>query len=209
MRTRLAPFVAVLALVACDDAAGPEGARLTGEEITTLSGAMVEEDFAYTGEVTAGQPPSAGVAADPVTSTTEFSGTRPCPLGGQVAMEGTRVRTWDAETQTGTGDLSLVKTHEACARNVRNVTVTLVGDPDIAVEAHHAWQVGVGWIGLQTLSIEGGFAWSTDDGREGSCLVDIDAVFDPETLTRTVSGTFCEHTFEQTTTWSGGRGSDA
>ena len=204
MRTKIAlAIVLVAAVAACDDAAGP-GTGLDAEELATLSDAMVAGDFAYSaGVATAGQPDGATIALDPVTATGEFSGARPCPAGGQVLFEGTRTRTWDPDTQEGSADLAMTKTHQECAREVRSTVITLNGDPDIAVEAHHAWNAE-GPVGLQTLSMHGAFTWSTDDGREGSCTVDIEASFDPETMTRTVAGTFCEHTWEETTTWSGG-----
>lgn len=206
MRSKFALAVLLLApLGACDDAAGP-GTGLDAEELATLSEAMVAGDFDYSASVAAAQPEGAAVALDPVTATGEFSGARPCPVGGQILFEGTRSRTWDSETLEGSADLSMTKTHEACAREVRDVVITLNGDPNIAIEAHHAWNAE-GPTGLQTLSIHGAFTWSTDDGREGACTVDIEASFDPETMTRTVVGTFCDRTWEETTTWSGG-GSD-
>lgn len=202
MRSRIAPALVLLALAACDDGAGPDAADLTADEAVALSEAMADDDFAYAGGLAqAGDPAGEGVALDPVTATTEFSGTRPCPVSGQVAVEGTRVRTWDPDTQAGTSDLSFTKTHQACARTVRGVVITVNGDPNIAVEAHHAWADG-GWSGLQTLSIQGGFTWLTEDGREGRCAIAIEASYDPGTMTRTVSGTICDRTFERTTTWS-------
>lgn len=213
-RKTLIPIVAALALAACDDGAGPAGTALTSEEIATLSDAMVESDFAATGEVAATDTETGTVSLDPsvapgpVTTTTEFTVTRTCPVGGQVVMEGSHVRVWDRATHSGSSHLSLTKTHEECARSLRRVTITVNGDPNIAVEAHHEWAHGQRF-GAQTLSIQGGFTWFTDDGREGACSIDIEASFDPETRTRTVVGTFCDRTIDRTTTWEadGGGGS--
>ena len=50
--------------------------------------------------------------------------------------------------------------------------------------------------------MQGGFDWSTDDGRAGTCLIDLEVTFDPESSTRTVVGQLCSRTIERTTTWS-------
>lgn len=207
MRARLLPLLVIVAAVACDDATAPRDGALTSSEVTALSDVMVSDDYTMTGEIGTSETISTAEvqpAADPITSTTTFTHTRTCPAGGQIVVEGTRERTWDRDTRSGTMDLSLTKTHEACARTLQDVTVTLNGNPDVQVEAHHAWADGAP-VGLQTLTIVGSIAWSTDDGRAGTCTIDVRATFDPDTRTRTVSGTFCDRTFERTTTWSGGR----
>lgn len=203
MRSTATLAVILLALTACDDGAGPAGDVLSETEVVALSEAMAVADFTLTGETPTGESPADGVALDPVTATTEFTTTRTCPAGGRVVVEGTRTRTWDRDTHSGTSDLALTKTHEACARVVGDVTITVDGDPNIALNAHHAWEDGAR-VGLQTLSLLGAFTWSTDDGREGRCTIEVNAVFDPATSTRTVAGTVCDRTFERTTTWTGG-----
>ena len=203
MRARLIPALVVLALAACDDAAGPDAGDLSAAEVAALSDAMVDADFALTGDVAAADAATGlPVAAEPITATTEFTRTRTCPAGGQVVVEGSHVRVWDRDTHSGSSDLALTKTHQACARTVDAVTITLNGDPDVAVEAHHAWADGQR-DGPQTLTMLGAVAWSADDGREGRCTIDVSAVFDPDTHTRTVTGTFCDRTFQRTTTWTG------
>jgi hypothetical protein len=197
------PLLVAAALAACDDTAGPEAGTLTAAEVDALSTDMVESDFILTGDVALAVDASedaVGVAA--LTVTTEFAITMSCPLGGHVVAEGTRVRDFDRATHSGTIDLDMTKTHEACARTLRgrDVVVTLDGDPTIAITAHHAWE-NHERVGLQTMSMDGGFTWSTADGREGSCTVDVDVVYDPDTRTRTVTGTFCNRTLDISTTW--------
>ncbi|MFW6331477.1 MAG: hypothetical protein ACOC3J_07115 [Gemmatimonadota bacterium] len=198
--------LAALGLTACEDAIGP-GTALTADEMTGLSDAMIAEAYAITGDyaaqaMTAADPEGAasGIVAD-VTATTDFTITRTCPAGGEIVVEGTRVRVRDPETRSGSMDLDMTKTHDACARQVRRATVTLTGQPHIAVVAHHGWEDGV-LAGLQTLSLDGGFAWTSDDDRSGECVVDLDVQFDPDARTRTVSGTFCNRTIDATTTWT-------
>ncbi len=206
MRLRKLPVFALAALAACDDATAPGADRLTMDEIADLSTAMVEADFTMTGDLGASDQigtAEVSTADAPITATTEFTHTRTCPVGGRIVVEGIRERTFDRETRSGTMDFSLTKTHENCARTVRNVTITLNGAPNVQVDAHHAWQNGAP-VGLQTLSMVGAIDWATDDGREGTCTIDIQATFDPELRTRTVFGQACDRTFERKTTWRGG-----
>ncbi|MDX1673758.1 MAG: hypothetical protein R3314_03055 [Longimicrobiales bacterium] len=194
-----------IALAGCEDVLGTDG-ELTADEIHVLADDIVAASFDVTGPAATADASTVDaerVSADPITSRTEFVTIRSCPLGGQLVVEGTREREWDRETRSGSSDLSLTKTHEDCARTLRraDVTITLNGAPNVAVEAHHAWENGRR-VGLQTLGIQGAIDWETDDGRSGVCTLDVDAVFDPETHTRTVTGTVCDRTIERTTTWN-------
>jgi hypothetical protein len=207
-RRMILPLLALGALAACDDDPTGTGETLTETEVAELSDVLVQSSFDVTGEIAADASVTTTdgtleLSNVPITSTIEFTLTRTCELGGQVVIEGARIRQWDRETWTGSSDLSVTKTHEGCARPLRNsdVVITLDGAPDIAVEAHHEWTAGHRH-GLQTLTMLGAVDWSTGDGRSGTCEIDVEASFDPETHTRTVAGTFCNRTFERTTTWN-------
>ncbi len=205
--TRLLPLLALSALgalAACDDPTPPEAGSLTATEVADLSDAMVSQDFDGTSQAAqADLAPAtdASASASPMTGTLEFTATWTCPLGGQIVVEGTHTREWDPAVGTGSSDLSLVKTHQACARPLGSTTITLDGDPNVTLDAHHAWQRRMR-SGLQSLSLAGQLHWATADGREGTCIIDIQAAFDPETATRTVEGTFCNREVSITRTWS-------
>ncbi len=203
MSKRTTWFVALLAVGvmagACDDATSVQDG-LSADEVDALASTMADEAFAASGDVAIAVN-DAGVGIQPaVVVTTTFTVTRTCPGGGDVTFEGERVRDWDRETRDGTMDMTMTKTHNACVRTPRQHAVTINGDPDIQVVVHRARETG-DWSGEQTMSLDGGFTWSTDDDRSGSCVVDIDVVYDPDTRTRTVTGTFCNRTIERTTTW--------
>jgi len=204
MGTRMRWFVALLALGAmagaCDDATTVEDGLTTGEA-EELASAMADEAFAVSGDVAVASDDAGAEIRPLVVVTTTFEVTRTCPGGGDVTLAGERVREWDRETRNGTMDMTMTKTHNACVRTPREHAVTLDGDPNVEVAVHRAREGG-DWSGEQTMSMDGAFTWSTDDGRSGTCVVDIDAVYDPETQTRTVTGTFCDRTIERTTTWS-------
>lgn len=202
----LITLLAAVTVVACQDVVGA-GGDLSGDEVNELAESMIAVSFDASSQVAEADASVAeeGLALyqDPITSHTEFTVTRSCVLGGQVVLEGTRDREWDRATHSGSSDLSMTKTHQDCARPFRrtDAVVTLNGAPNIAVEAHHEW-AGGHRNGLQTLSLDGAVDWATGDGREGTCVVDLDVTFDPDTHTRTVVGQVCDRTIDATTTWS-------
>jgi hypothetical protein len=188
-------------LAACNDATTvPDG--LTADEADALASAMVEDAFATSGAVAIALTDAGtiGTAVPMAVVTTTFEATRTCPLGGDITFEGTRVREWDRETMNGTMDLSMTKTANDCARTVRDREVVVNGDPNIAVEVHRAREAGA-WSGDQTMTLVGGFTWTAGD-QSGSCTIDLSAVYDPDTSTRTVTGSFCGREIDRTTTWA-------
>lgn len=202
------PLLAAVALGACDDATGASGDQLSEAEVTTLSEGLVTTTFDATTSVATAdaelaQPDGATIAGDAISSTLEFTRTVDCPLGGQVVLEGVRVREWDYDTWTGSMDFELTKTHQACARPARetqDVTITLDGAPNVLASVHHEWAEGHR-MGIQTMSLEGAIAWVTSDDRSGTCEIDIDVSFDPDTRTRTVTGTVCDRDIEWSRQW--------
>lgn len=205
VRNVLFTVLAVGTLTACQDVVG-SSSGLTADEVTELADAMIASSFDVTGQVAEADASETAetlaLSVDPITSHTEFTMTRSCLLGGQVVLEGTRDREWDRATHSGFSDLALTKTHQDCSRPLRgaDVSVTLNGAEYVAVDAHHEWANGRR-SGLQTLSLEGAVDWVTSDERSGTCVVDLDVTFDPETHTRTVKGQVCNRTFDITTTW--------
>lgn len=207
MRTRhfFILLLGAASLAACQDVVGTSG-DLTPDEVAGLADGLITTSFDATGQVAEADASNTAdgllLAYDPITSHTEFTITRSCLIDGQVVLEGTRDREWDRTTHTGSSDLSLTKTHQDCTRPLvdSDVAVTLNGAPSVAVEAHHAWADGRR-SGLQSLSMEGAIDWVTSDDRSGTCVIDLDVTFDPETHTRTVVGQACHRTIDATTTW--------
>lgn len=188
-----------LALGACSDGTDvPDG--LTADEADALASAMMDGAFGTSGEVAVASTDPAGIGPL-VTVTRSFERTRDCPLGGDVTFTGTREREWDAETMSGSMDLTMTKTHNDCGRTIRGHEVVVNGDPNIQVKVHRAREAG-DWSGQQTMSMLGKFTWDADDDRSGSCAVDISVVYDPDAATRTVTGTFCGRTIDRTTPWT-------
>ncbi len=203
VRRTLVAIPIALVLAGCQDAAGPERDGLTEEEVAGIARAVIGSTFEVTSDgrtIDAAPPDDRLLPA--ITTTVEVSLTLPCAEGGDEAFDGTRVRVWDVEARSRTDDFTATHLYQSCARAYDReeegpVVITLDGELD--VEAHHAWQ---DWrrAGLQTLSLDGELDWAADDGRTGTCPIEIDVTFDPETRTQTVEGVFCDTEFSETTT---------
>lgn len=196
-------LVVTLAAAACADSTGVKNG-LTADESSDLAGVMADDAFSESSTMAlASLGTTTGEITPAAVMTITFHDTVSCRLGGAVAIDGTRVRNWDRTTQTGTMDMDLTRTQESCVRLVRNRQITIDGDPNIHVVVHHD-RVNGAWSGPQTMTMQGGFTWSATDGASGDCTVDLSASFDPDTRTRTLTGTFCNRTIDHTTTWSNG-----
>lgn len=189
-----------LAAAACSDSTGVSSG-LTADESGDLAAAIADDAFTVSSAMAVADMSNAGDVVSLATITTTFDDTLTCPGGGQVAYSGTRVRDWDRTTQTGTMDMTMTRTQLACVRTIRSRQLTLDGNPNLEVTVHHN-RVSGAWSGDQTMTVQGGFTWSAANGGSGDCSVDLSASYDPDTQTRTVTGTFCNRTINRTSTWS-------
>jgi hypothetical protein len=132
--------------------------------------------------------------------TTEFSRTRPCPVGGTATMAGTRVIQHDPATHSGSVQLTATRTDAACTMNARRGggTISITTTPDVAVTASQTWTNRQ--PGTRTVTQKGSFGWQRSTGQSGTCAVDLTATFTPATRTYTLDGTFCGHAVSVTRT---------
>ncbi len=141
----------------------------------------------------------------PITTTFTFERVRPCRAGGQIVATGQGTHVADRETGIVTLDFSGSKAIESCARARGDVVITLNGDGTF--EGHRMKENGR-YSGLQTNHQEGAFTWETSDGRSGECRYEIDAVWDPATHTKTITGFICDREINRTVTRDGAPGND-
>jgi hypothetical protein len=218
MSTRkILPFLALAVVAACSDSVGNAG-DLTDIEVGELAEVLVTTTFDATTDVATAESASLaepeGLTLQAMdessaiggSSSAEFTRTHGCALGGQVVIAGTRERVWDREAGTGSMTMELTRSHEDCARPFESAAdsatvITLNGA--VTGTAYHEWAMGER-RGVQTMTLVGELAWETDDGRAGTCVIDISANFDPETNTRTVTGTFCGREIDRTSAWQHG-----
>lgn len=199
-----------LLLAACgDDGTTAPPDVLGGDEAADLAVFLSGQGYEGTSAEMASRLSSGtgeGVVAttsEPVPFEKDFRRAARCPLGGGVVVRGTLSGERDPDTRSGTLDVRAAKRHDACAFAVREgeVRITLDGAPRLLLRAHLARENGEP-VGVQRMALGGGLAWSTDDGREGVCEVDLAASFDPDSGEQRVTGDFCGRRISVRRAWA-------
>jgi len=199
----------LLAVAACSsDSTGVSASIITQADANQLAGDMDAvstlgtTDFglgaSFNLNVDGSGASAAQTASAPVPINTQFSITKQCPKGGQVAIAGTITGTGDRVAHNLTVEAVATRTDTNCAFDTRDGVLTLNGNPNIAYDAKVNIVAGV-LSGLQTQTHKGSFTWARTGGS-GTCDVDLTSSFDPATHTVTVTGTFCGHTVNVTRT---------
>lgn len=196
----------ILALAACDQSTGPStgisqaDANQLAADMDAVS-TLGTSDFGLGPSFSIGVDgggSSASVNAVPVPINNSFTVTKQCPKGGQVAITGTTIGTFDKAAHSLTLEVNATRTDTNCAFETRDGTLTLNGNPNIAYEGNLNIVNGA-LSGLQTQTHKGSFTWARVGGS-GSCDVDLTSSFDPATHTATVTGSFCGHIVNVTRT---------
>ena len=119
-----------------------------------------------------------------------FSDSDPCDAGGTALVSGTAQG--DVDDETGVGDVTIDATVDFtnCEVEGAEVTYTLQGDPELGIVAE--FELGAESITLR-IEVGGGFAFATDDEREGTCAVDFNVTITASetTFTETLTGSVC------------------
>lgn len=197
-------MAAAVLLAACGDT----GASLVGlERLSEAESEALAAQFAVLGfnsvddQVPAGSPAGvAGALGVPITISSTFSVSHPCPVGGSIAVDGSVEGNFETDTRAAEVDIETTTVHQSCQFDAEDVRVTVDGNPNLVTTVHLAAIDDVA-TGLQTASLRGGFSWVTADGREGACSIDVQSVVDPAAMTQTTSGTICGHQFSVTEEW--------
>lgn len=200
-RSVFALLAAALVIGACDDdATGPSGDPLSRDEALFIATQVLAS-----GELTTSSPEAAtgdfAVGMVPRSISQDLQITHPCPAGGQVVLSWSADVSWDDETGDLTLDVAGSQDHDACAFTRQAVTFTVNGDPDISLDAHLEIDNHQP-VGEHTLNIQGGFRWSSSDDRAGSCPINVEAITNFATQTRTIEGEVCGHTVSETLAWN-------
>ena len=187
----------LLALAACGgDSTGPKG-TLTSDEKAELAMQLMSTVQAQAA-TSAGAQMSRHVdglnlSAAPVSLNIDT--TVPCPLGGQTHLTLSVTGSVDQQAQTATLDLTGTNAPQDCGYHVKHVDVHVTGNPSLTQTAHVSVDHGQP-VGAQTFTAGGGFSWSTNDGRSGSCTLDYTATANYTTNTVTVHGSVCGTTID-------------
>ena len=196
----------LLAVAACTDSTGVRGS-ITQTDANQLAADMDAVSTLGTTDFGLGasfsvsvdpSAPSASVAAAPVPINTQFTVTKQCPRGGQVAIAGSITGTGDRTAHNLSVEAIATRTDTDCAFDTRDGVLTLNGNPNVAFDGKLNIVAGV-LSGLQTQTHKGSFKWARTGGS-GTCDVDLTSSYDPATHTVTVTGMFCGHTVNVTRT---------
>ena len=116
-----------------------------------------------------------------------------CPMGGTVAVNGRSEFMGDPDSEDVAVSLSMTLVHSDCVirHEGTGIAFTLDGAPDLemGVELSITDDFGLEMSG----TVDGTVRWATDDGRSGSCRMDLDieAGISPSGFTSTLAGSAC------------------
>jgi len=199
----------LLAVAACSsDSTGVSANIITQADANQLAGDMDAvstlgtTDFglgaSFNVNVDGSGASAAQTTSAPFPINTQFTVTKQCPKGGQVAIAGSITGTGDRVAHNLSVEAVATRTDTNCAFDTRDGVLTLNGNPNIAYDGKLNIVAGV-LSGLQTQTHKGSFTWARTGGS-GTCDVDLASSYDPATHTVTVTGTFCGHTVNVTRT---------
>lgn len=131
----------------------------------------------------------ASVSGEPIQFDVTIDAESFCPVDGTVSVAGLFAGTIDGETQTGTVALGIVVSADGCTFPAEETVFTVDTSPDLQMEGDFAWEAGQP-VGEQTFSYAGGIEWTAEDGRSGTCTIDLQVTRD-EDGTLVESGSAC------------------
>ena len=184
-----------LGVAACGDSVtATSGDTITSAEASELANAIVAAaDFGFSalGPAPAAAPGAEAGSAGSITITIDQTGE--CDGGGSVAVKGKVTANINDAQTSGSLSFDYTLAPSACDVQTQAGTVfTLTGNPNVGVSGDFSFgnqQYSGG------LSYDGGFDWSADDGRSGTCGIGLDANFDLDATNLTgsasVSGKVC------------------
>lgn len=193
LSTILAAAGLTMAVAACGGD-GPTGSN-SGDELTqTEIQALFNELGVAMASLGLGEPPTAGpsASAGSVPFEVDFNQSAACTEAGTISLRGSVNGNFDDETNTGDMSVDLFLDFNACQVSSETTMFTVDGDPEIQFMADMAFTP-------TTVSIDGsqqgGFRFTTADGRTGSCAIDLtfSSSVNSETseVSQSVSGTVC------------------
>lgn len=168
-----------LVAVSCSDSVTDStGDPLTQEEAFAI---YAELQFAVSDALGAqgSTPAGSGAVMVPIAPVTGA-----CGGGGTVTVTGDADDNIDPQTGLGTISFTLTESFDDCVVQTTGADFTVTGNPNVEI----AGDLTVGENSLGgTYDMIGGFAYSSDDGRAGTCGVDVSLDFS----NLSVSGRIC------------------
>ncbi len=164
----------LLGLAGCSDGTGVSG-KLSSDEAAALAAILVGQGMESGLDVSGGpaQSPASNPAAAPFTISSQIDAEVPCPLGGTVVVSGSVEGSGDDETGDFDLALTLAQAHRGCRATHEDtgVVFTLDGDPNVRFQFEMSVRNETDFDFLGSMA--GRVIWETDDGRSGSCGIDL------------------------------------
>lgn len=189
-KSRITAMLLLLAVgaFACSDSTGTvgvtDGDPLTEQESTAL---LVELMNVF-GGFGAASPLASPTADIPVNESLDESSD--CPGGGSVRLHGNVNGTVNDETFAMDLEFHFTEEINACGVYHNEMLFVMNGAPDLTWSGDYMYsQESL----TGTFSLKGGFAYTAEDDRSGSCGIDLNVNF----TTGTASGTLCDRSYDQ------------
>ena len=166
----LAALVAVgLTVTACGDDGGGTGTT-SGDPLTTSEVDAILSELFDIGFDVGGQSAAASASATPIPFDESISESAACPGGGSVSLSGNISGSVDDVTFVGNLDMTLTEDISGCVITSGTKKFTVNGDPNITITASMTFtQTSL----TGTFTMKGGFKYTSNDGRSGSCGIDM------------------------------------
>ena len=169
----IAGFAALgFAVSACGDDEGGSTGTNSGDQLSATEGLAI---------FTALQTALAGGLATPMaTAAIPVDGSANCPGGGSISLSG------DVDADGSSITFDITETISGCIVSSGGVNFTINGDPNIRIQGDLDVNTTT-FATTGTFAMSGGFTYTSDDSRSGSCSISIN--FDYGDLS--VSGSIC------------------
>lgn len=204
MRAKLiALTLTALAASGCDSTTDPS-TSLTQAEIRAIVLAMDDAGLEVVDRHQSGAPyfnltPTRPVA-DIIQHEGSFSFSRECDLGGTAAIAGDASYRMDTDAPTIDVGMEAIATYVGCEFESDNdIGIILDGAVTFAADRH----AGVGLVS-GTQSYVGTLEYDMSNGKQGTCLIDVEAAFSLEqaAASRTITGSICNQSVDVTSSWT-------
>lgn len=195
--------VGLLVAAACSDSTGFEGDQLSAAEAADLASEF--SDVGLSGvssgldQIPQSSPAGASAAAPPISFERSYTVTRECDGGGSVTVSGSMAGELD-DTRSGTVTVEHAMLISNCVRNRGEISIT-VNTPEPGI-------VFAGTVVVQNRErVSGEFTktgvitFTASDGRTGECEIDLEISWNADGG-RTVTGSFCGHEVNRSSTGS-------
>lgn len=177
---RLSAVLAALLVTAT--ACGEDATGITGDPLTQQEAfAIFAELQSAVADALGGVAPAPALVATPIPEVTGE-----CLGGGTVTVAGDVDDNIDPQTGLGTISFSLVESVDDCVVQTTGSTFTVNGAPNLLISGDLT--VGEDFAITGTYDMDGGFRYSSDDGRAGTCDVDVSLDFSDYNLSGRVCG---------------------